>query len=129
MDTVSLAHSLEQFTGTIDYHLHWTRKLTHTDGVQYLAETAGAHWLVDAIASYQTRGRINRDSELSRFQVWELTVNPDGSADLTCKADTGRPNAIHQRIPFTDFPLDSIKFFVAHGGPEGLRVLMLPSEY
>lgn len=129
MQTVPLNEALGQFTGTHDYYLHWTRKLTHTDGVQYLAENAGAHWLVDAIASYQTWPTLARDPELSRFQVWELRVNADRSADLLCRADTGRPDAIHQHIEFTDFPLDEVKFFVAAGGPQGTRVLMLPSEY
>ncbi|MFM7008029.1 MAG: DUF6876 family protein, partial [Betaproteobacteria bacterium] len=42
---------LTQFTGTERYH-RLNRKCLLTDGTKYLAEAAGAFWLMDAAASY-----------------------------------------------------------------------------
>jgi hypothetical protein len=43
--------ALAQFTGTERYH-RINRKCLLTDGARYLAEEAGAFWLMDAAASY-----------------------------------------------------------------------------
>ena len=45
---------LQQFTGTEQWFRHGlNRKVLYTDGVQYVAEQAGAYWLVDEIALAQ----------------------------------------------------------------------------
>lgn len=41
------------------------------DGVKYMADEAGAYWLLDIIASYQTDAKIRREP----FQVWELKLS------------------------------------------------------
>lgn len=49
---------LSPFTGTEHWYKHWLGGLLYTDGVKYVADQAGAYWLIDAIASYQGgRGR------------------------------------------------------------------------
>ena len=114
---MSLETELQQFTGTENYYKHWTGKLVNTEGVQYLAETHEAHWLVTAIASYQpVKGK-----EMDDFQLWELEVK-DGSAVLTCRADSDEPAIITQIIPYTDFP-ESITLYLEN------KVLLLPSEH
>ncbi|HWB53519.1 MAG TPA: hypothetical protein VG722_04975, partial [Tepidisphaeraceae bacterium] len=113
-----LETELESFTGTENYYQHWLR-LVFTDGVKYLAEKAGAYWLIDAIASWQAEIQ-EADRE---FELWELIVNPDSSAVLECRRDSGEPAIVSQKIDYTDFPLKSIKLYVQNG------VLMLPSEY
>ena len=105
---------LNQFRGTEHYYQHWTKILVFTDGIHYLAEKAGAYWLIDAIASYRRK---------EPFQVWMLKVKEDKSAVLTMQEDTGQPVKVRQVIPFTDFPLDEIKLWLIDG------VLILPSEY
>jgi hypothetical protein len=95
------------------------------DGIDYLAEDAGAYWLIGAIASYQGSKRIRQDPRLMDFQLWELTVTAkDGehSAVLTRREDSGQPARITQWIEYTDFPLDSIKLYLEGG------TLRLPSE-
>lgn len=126
---------LNQFSGTEHYYKHLFGRLVYTDGVQYLAENAGAYWLIDAIASYQGSKQLSTPS-LKEFQLWELK-KVGKSAILTCKADSGVKPAVSQEIEFTDFPLDEIKLYCEQGGvgdrgsplpPCPTMVLMLPSE-
>jgi len=119
----NLAHAI----GTTKYIKHWTGAFVFTDGVEQLREDADCHWLIDAIASY------NRKEE---FQVWELKVNLEKhTAVLTMKEDTGQPEIVRQEITYTNFPLESIKFYVQTGGYgteenwTSCLVLMLTSEY
>ena len=109
---------LEQFGGTINYYRH-PLGIIFTDGVKYLAEKAGAYWLIDAIASWQIEEKVRTYP----FQLWELKVNENQTATLTMREDTGEPEIVRQEIPFTDFPLEYQKLYLVD------KVLMLPSEY
>src|SRR5512136_632426 len=70
-----LEANLRHFTGTESYtnlRYAWLRsRFLLTDGAKYLAETAKAFWLMDAIASYQ----MNKQVAAEPFQVWKLTAN------------------------------------------------------
>ena len=63
-----------------------------------------------------------------------MVVNKDKSAVLTMKEDSNTPELVRQEIPYTDFPLDNIKFYVELGGYGSMedwttcQVLMLRSE-
>lgn len=124
---MSLTESdLRQFTGTEQWHRHGLmRNILFTDGVKFLAEKAGAFWLIDKIATLQLESKIRAED----FQVWRLMVK-GSSATLTCddgdKIGVGgsKPILIHsEEIAFTDFPLDKIELWV-----EG-DVILLPSEH
>jgi hypothetical protein len=146
---------LAQFTGTKQIHKNASNTLCYTDGVQYMAQRAGAYWLLDAIASYQTQ---LTEPRLREFQIWILTLKngkglrpinddlikiapkPNHDAILTCWADT--PDDWHdwqnspllkisQDIQFTDFPLAQIKFYLCDTqiGKQVKPLLLLPSEY
>ena len=56
------------------------------------------------------------------FQVWDLKVNADKTARLTCGDGNGR-EVYSKRIEFTDFPEPGIRFYYADW------VIHLPSEY
>lgn len=109
---------LSRFTGTDNYYRHTLcRSVTYTDGVKYLAEKAGAYWLIEKVATNQLEAKIRREE----FQSWKLKVT-DGAAVLTC--DDGDGNIVHrEEITFTDFPLDEIDLWVENG------VILLPSEH
>ena len=111
---------ISQFSGGDDRYEHVTKRLIYTEGVKYVADEAGAYWLIDAIASYQTR---ELDERTRGFQCWTLAVNrKESTAVLVC--DDGDGNvAVTQAIEYTDFPDEEIKMYVANG------TLMLPSEY
>ena len=110
---------LHQFTGTESYYRHSLfRKVLYTDGVQFVAEQAGAYWLIDAIAAAQYgESRVQAEE----FQVWRLTVEPTHRGRLTC--EDGDYNVVYtQDLDFTTFPLASIELFFEN------NVLYLPSE-
>lgn len=117
---------LRQFTGTEQWHRHGLmRSNIYTDGVKYVADTAGAYWLIDKIATLQ----MKREIAAERFQVWRLIVK-DARATLTCddgdRIGVGDSKLIilhTEEIGFTDFPLEKIEFWV-----EG-DVILLPSEH
>ena len=135
MDTqltpAELQSNLGQFTGTEDYHRHWLG-MYYTDGVQYLAEKAGAYWLIDAIASYQPKVAVRQEE----FQVWTLRCLDDlfssRSAVLTMDNGNDGPTIITQAIEYTDFPFDEIRLYLVKGSIDGKHInniLMLTSEY
>ena len=96
--------------------------MRYTDGVKYLADRAGAYWLLDAIASWQEHPLVKEDQMLRSIQFWKLIVNDDQSASLLCERDEG-DFVVGQSISFTDFPLKQITLYVQQG------TILLPSEY
>jgi hypothetical protein len=108
--------TLPQFTGTTKWYRINNYTLL-TDGAYYLAETAGAYWLMDLFASYAVREE--------EFTVLNLTVK---KSKATAVIDDGNGRVIaKQGIPFTDFPLDSMKLYGVWS--EEYFVIMLPSEH
>jgi hypothetical protein len=112
---------LSQFTGTSQDYAH-PLGVVYTNGVQYMAEHGGGHWLIDLIAAGQFDSRILNNPMLQQIQFWTLTVKDDRSALLGCERDSDDV-AISQEIPFTDFPLKTLKLYYQAG------VILLPSEY
>lgn len=117
----ALEAELRQFTGTEHYYKYMF-DIVLTDGTKYLADRAGAYWLMDVVASWQTAKKV----ACEHFQLWKLDVKEDKKA--TVLADDGNGNEIaRQKIPYTDFPLRSQRLYLVNDGR--YRVLMLPSEY
>jgi len=114
---------LKQFTGSEQFYRHGlSRNHMYTEGVQFLAERAQAYWLLDKIALHGS-SKISRE----RFQVWKLTVNPDGSATIT--TEDGNNNVLRtEKLSFTDFPLREISLWAVRNELNGFTI-MLPSEY
>lgn len=110
---------LTQFTGTVHYH-RLNRKCLLTDGTKYLAESAGAFWLMDAAASY-----LLEIGTADWFVLVKLSVTCS-SAVLSLEDGNGHEHA-RQEIPDTDFPLPQQKLYACWDGEHW--VVMLPSEY
>lgn len=134
--------ALDSFTGGGQFYRHWSKRAVFSEGVKFLADEAGAYWLIDAIVSYlgsfQLRKAMEADDRLRGMQFWKLEVSPPEhaasnptenypSAVLTCRADSGVEPVIKQGIGYTDFPLKSVEIWVAMN-PCGWT-LFLPSEY
>jgi hypothetical protein len=111
--------ALAQFTGSETVYRHsLNRNVLYTVGVQYLAEHAGAYWLIDEIAIAQRyQPHVMRED----FQCWTLVVT-NSKATLSCEDGNGNIAFVKQ-IDFTDFPLPEIQLWV-----EG-NVILLPSEH
>ncbi|MFM7011218.1 MAG: DUF6876 family protein [Betaproteobacteria bacterium] len=110
---------LTQFTGTERYY-RLNRKCLLTDGAKYLAEGAGALWLMDSAASYLLE--LGTDDW---FVQVALKVT-GSSAVLTLEDGNGGVRA-QQAIPYTDFPIPHYTLYACWNGSDW--VLMLPSEY
>ena len=120
MTNKNLLADLHQFTGTTQWFRHGlNRKVLYTEGVQYVAEQAGAYWLVDEIVLAQA---YEKAVQATPFQVWRLIVKDDNSATLFCEDGNGI-GVYRKAIAFTDFPAQGIRFFFTDS------VLLLPSEY
>lgn len=119
MDAKELSVALTQFTGTEHYYrIH--PQIVLTDGAKFLADEAGAYWLMDAIASYL---RFFQPKEC--FACCALKVNSIGAELLI---DDGNGNILaKQEIEYTDFPLPEIKLYGIWS--DGFWVIMLTSEY
>jgi hypothetical protein len=94
------------------------RSILFTDGAKYVADAAGAYWLLDEIALAQ---RFVKAVAAEEFQAWKLTVNPDSTAALTCE-DGNYDVVFTKRIPFTDFPPEGITLWFEN------NTIYLPSE-
>jgi hypothetical protein len=121
MKTEKLSQSdLTEFTGTEQWYRHpIVKNALYTDGIKYVAERAGAYWLIDEIPFKQNHSLVKNEE----FQVWTLSVDLEQStATLTC--DDGNERIVYtKQIGYTDFPLEEIKIYVID------NVILLPSEY
>ena len=125
-DRERLAEELEQFiafrNGCDQVFRHWLG-FKYTDGVKYVADQAGAHWLIDAIGSYQPSSKLRSNPRLQEFQLWELKVDLEAkTAVLTLREDTDAKPTVTQKIEYTNFPLPSLKLYLENG------LLLLPCE-
>jgi uncharacterized protein DUF6876 len=112
---------MAQFTGSTRWYRHGlVPAITFTDGAKYVADTAGAYWLLDEIAFAQ---RFEGKVAAEPFQVWKLAVNPgDDSATLVC--EDGNDNVVFAKaIEFTDFPKEGVTLWFAN------NVIYLPGDH
>ena len=104
------------FTGTDTWFRHAiARQVTYTEGAKYVAETAGAYWLLDKIA-------IVGPTIPEEFQVWKLEVGDRLKGEII--VEDGDGHVVHREgLAFTDFPEPGITLWFVD------NVILLPSEY
>ncbi len=101
-------NQLKLFTGTEQWYRHpIKRDMLYTDGVQYVAERGQAYWLLDELVFAQVHPVVT--SQL--FQVWNLKVNKDQTAELSCEDGNYNP-VFKKKIPFTDFPQEKFTLWL-----------------
>lgn len=108
-------------TGTENYYQDMLG-IKHTDGAQMIAETCGAFWLLDLIASHQANAKVRREP----FQVWRLSYRPENWLAEAWDDTPGESNRLaRQVIPYSDFPIGLAPFdlWVESG------VILLPAEH
>ena len=111
---------LAQFTGSETFYRFGLRgDVLITEGVKYLADTAGAYWLLDSISIVNVYEIKVRAEE---FQLWILTVGDTSSGELIC--DDGNGNIVYkQELDYTYFPAPGIRLYFCNG------TILLPREY
>lgn len=121
---------LEQFTGSENFYRinRMCPNVIMTDGAHHVAIHAEAYWLMEAIASH-LRYSVHDTDKGETYVVCKLTVK-DKQADIVI--DNGNDGArrveyAHQRIEYTDFPLDAMMLYATYDGE--YWTIMLPSEY
>lgn len=114
-----LIEELKQFTGSdIAYRNPLFGKFVYSEGVKYLAEKAGAYWLIDYVFSNQLDKKIKAEE----FQVWKINVSDDKSAVI--RVEDGNNNLVKRfKLEFTDFPLKEFTLWFSN------NTLLLPSEW
>ena len=123
MTPEELQNNLDQFIGTEGY-TRWSalfRNFVLTDGALFLAQNAGAYWLMDAIAShigsYKDEGFVVANLKRGEKVTYFILTLEDGNDNVLAR----------QVIEYSDFPLEEITLYVIP--QETLYVIMLPSEY
>lgn len=110
---------LHNFTGTANWYRHSVSPtILYTDGAKYVADSAGAYWLLDYIALAQCSAAAVREEA---FQVWRLDVKGGGAA-LSCEDGNGR-TILTLTVPVTDFPEPGIELWCTN------KTILLPTEY
>ena len=110
-------NDLAQFYGSENWYRHClVRSVLFTDGAKYVADAGGAYWLLDEPLPRSLKVAAEA------FQLWRLTVKADTTATLVCEDGNGRA-VYSKKIPFSDFPLAVISFYVVNS------TILLPSEY
>ena len=96
-----------------------------TEGVVFLAENAGAFWLLDVIASHLPA--VKAAGEMFAVVLLERDVEGSGAVFRLVDDVPAEVVYVEQVIEYTDFPLPSIKLYLATDGE--YWTVMLPGEY
>lgn len=122
------------FGGSEGRYRHWARKqFIYTQGVKAMADLAGAHWLLDIVATEVAGIALQRWFDLDDPTTF-LKVDVTGSsAKLSLVRDDGEDPLWSRDIGFTDFPEGSWTFELAIDGlidPKGdVLVMLLMQEH
>ena len=123
-NTQHLKEQLDQFCGSQQIFTLPLCQTRYTEGIQYLAKTANAFWLLTD-ASVMGKSLMSKSPfitvDFKRYSPAEVETHGHGAV-ITYTDGNGTVLA-RQQYHFTDFPLEQIRlFFVDH-------TLLLPSEY
>ena len=109
----------ETFIGSEKFHRYgMATEFIYTEGVKAVVEKCEAYWFLDLIISHQMFESVSKEP----FQVWTLKRLLE--FQFIALATDGNDNWVSsQKIPFSDFPYDSVTIWLVD------KCLLLPSEY
>ena len=118
-EAYNLKRELQHFTGSETFYRNpLFPRFVYTEGVKFLAEKAGAYWLLDFIFSNQILELLKTEA----FQTWKITVSESEAASI--QVEDGNDNKLSSfNLTYTDFPLQEFTLWLVD------NTLMLPSEY
>ena len=130
-DKSNVLDELNGFTATAYYYrLPFVKGFVYTDGVAYLAENAGAYWLIELIA-FEILPKVVKKSPDWFYSV-KLAVNADSKAILTVDDGNGNKPIVTREIDYADFPqVNDFKLFLEKTSVSDGEAycLLLPSEH
>jgi hypothetical protein len=120
-----------------------SNNLLYTEGIKDFAQTLGAYWLIDTVASYMPQVLKTYETNEETFFVIEVCVNKEQQSYFEIYHEGWIDNDYHecitvakQNIPFIDLPtkedevVTSYKFFLELSSFNPLAyTLLLPSEH
>lgn len=130
---------LSRFSGgTANYYRHWLSGV-YTDGMKFVADECGAHWLMDLVFSH--RSALAKKISLRDFPIavtleqWKTEANPNGAKCIVNHYNSrGEPVQFTlQTVQFTDFPFERFKgdrfsFLLGYDYECKKLILSLPQE-
>lgn len=120
MTAAELTEGMKQFYGTEQwFRVH--AGILLTEGTKWVAENAGAYWLIADIP-----WSIKRLIHSHTWGMVKMAIEPSGRAKIT--VDDGNGHVYYtQEVEYTDFPLEKFSFWCVSDGNN--IIVMLPSEY
>lgn len=118
---------MDHYSGGSDTrYRHWANpRFLYSEGVKAMADTAGAHWLLDIVATEVVPVVMNGDYSIYFLQV---VVNNNNKAELYLGDDVPAEHLFWVRdIDFTDFPEGRWTFYICNDGVP--VVMILKEEY
>jgi hypothetical protein len=115
--------------GANEFYRHsLARKLVYTDGVQEVAEAAGAYWLLDVIGTEFTPVMLKQFE--TGYGIATITIEvKDSRATIVMTA--GEEELYQRKLEYTSFPAGAWEFLLGVDNDlVGYRTtLILPTEY
>jgi hypothetical protein len=109
-----------------EHHAGWVEAALGQDMVDEIrmeSSVATLEWVnVNEAEEIALAQRFDKLIAAEEFQSWELTVNANRTATLTCENGDGGGVFI-KAIEYTDFPLGEITMYFIN------KTILLPSEY
>ncbi|MCO6414794.1 hypothetical protein JYK14_01185 [Siccirubricoccus sp. KC 17139] len=123
MDRQTFENTLSHFRGSETFTRHGLRRdILMTEGVTWLTQN-GCAWLVDAVASCQTKPHIRAEP----FQHWQLHVDLATKTCVLTMDDGNGRELVKQLILYTDCLVPKLRLYLVEQGAE--QVCMLTQEY
>ncbi len=122
--TNELEYQLQQFHGSDRFYRLPICNTRYTEGIQYLAETANAFWLLTD-ASVMGKSLLHKSYFITvDFKRLTAEEKEEIGYDATIQYSDGNGLVFTtQKYHLTDFPLDELRLFFVDG------TLLLPNEY
>ena len=132
MNEHQLTLALREFHGTQEYYKLTPFNAVATEGIYFLINNAGAHWLLTECLNVVFSLEKKHPHESAYF--FDFKKSENDSAVLICedggKGENNGEAIVYAKRTFayTDFPLETIQIWIMHD-PHFNCVALLPSEY
>lgn len=135
MDSHDLKQVIYSFFGGSERRVRHplNRRFIYTEGVDTVAQRAGAYWLLDIIATECVPLLLREHEVHGEWMLFVYFHVSDGAGVLELKRDENEPTLWSRDIDYTDFPAGDWLFYLSMDGvvdhPNMVAVALLPSEY